>query len=116
MQHTMNLKPSPFALIESGEKTIELRLYDERRALIKEGDTIVFTNTADETKTLTTRVLRLHRFASFAELYRHLPLRACGYTDADIATADPADMDIYYSHEKQAQYGVVGIELALVEA
>jgi hypothetical protein len=53
----------------------------------------------------------LHRFQSFSELYEALPLLQCGYTEADIATAHPSDMEQYYSVEEQAKYGVVGIEL-----
>ena len=30
----MNLAPSPFEMIKSGEKTIELRLYDEKRRAV----------------------------------------------------------------------------------
>lgn len=29
MKHTMKLRPSPFRMIQCGEKTYELRLYDE---------------------------------------------------------------------------------------
>ncbi len=35
----------------------------------------------------------------------------CGYTEKDIAFADPADMNVYYSPEKQEKYGVLGIEI-----
>jgi ASC-1-like (ASCH) protein len=31
MKHHMSLKPHPFEKIKSGEKTIEVRLYDEKR-------------------------------------------------------------------------------------
>ena len=110
--HHMNLHPAPFEAIKSGQKTIELRLYDEKRRAIKVGDEIVFTNTASG-ETLSATVLKLHLFDSFAELYRVLPLLKCGYTAADIDTATPADMDAYYSAEEQTQYGVVGIELEL---
>lgn len=34
-----------------------------------------------------------------------------GYTPHDVENAHPDDMLTYYSKEKQAQYGVVGIEL-----
>ena len=111
--HHMKLHPAPFEMIASGQKTIELRLYDEKRRAIKVGDRIVFTNTASG-GTLTATVLQLHLFDSFAQLYQSLPLLKCGYTPADVATASPADMDAYYSAEEQKQYGVVGIEL-LVE-
>ena len=106
----MNLHPSPFALIKSGQKTIELRLYDEKRQQIKEGDTITFTNTASG-ETIRRTVKKLHVFASFRELYQTLPLLQCGYTAEDISGAHPSDMDRYYSAEKQDKYGVVGIEL-----
>ncbi len=42
-----------------------------------------------------------------------LPLLQCGYTEDELATASPADMDAYYSPDRQARYGVVGIELQL---
>ncbi len=106
----MKLHPSPFNLIKSGKKTIELRLFDEKRQQIKAGDKIVFTNTATG-ETLDVTVVRLHRFDSFEELYRSLPLLKCGYTEDDIDKADPSDMEEYYSAEEQKKYGVVGIEL-----
>lgn len=45
--HMMYLTPSPFKKIKEGHKTIELRLYDEKRKMISVGDTITFTNTVD---------------------------------------------------------------------
>ena len=90
--------------------TIELRLYDEKRQQIKEGDVIFFTHTVTG-EALTATVKKLHRFDSFKELYRSLPLLQCGYTAEDIDSASPADMEAYYSKEEQAKYGVVGIEL-----
>ena len=109
--HEMKLKPSPFEKIKSGEKTIELRLLDEKRRKIKEGDVIVFTNTLSGEK-LSAAVTKLHRFDSFEELYQTLPLLKCGYTAEDVDTADPSDMEQYYSAEEQKNYGVVGIELS----
>ncbi len=110
--HNMKLFASPFEMIKSGCKTIELRLYDEKRQQIKVGDKIVFTSTASGEK-LTATVLKLHRFDSFKELYKSLPLLKCGYTEKDIDTAHPSDMDAYYSLEKQSKYGVVGIEICV---
>lgn len=111
MTHYMNLHACPFAMIASGRKTIELRLYDEKRRQIRVGDTIVFT--CGE-QSLATAVIALHRFSNFAALYQVLPLDQCGYLPEELATASPADMDVYYSKEKQAIYGVLGIEIALL--
>jgi len=110
--HHMNLNPGPFAMIKSGKKTIELRLFDEKRQKIKPGDTIIFTNNATG-ETMETRVKKLHRFANFEELYSALPLLQCGYTEEDVADANPADMQAYYSAQQQNRYGVVGIEICL---
>ena len=108
--HEMKLNPAPFAMIKSGRKTIELRLFDEKRRKIKVGDGITFTNT-DTGEKLTKTVKALHRFDSFETLYKTLPLLQCGYTEADVDNAHPSDMAQYYSPEEQAQFGVVGIEL-----
>lgn len=108
--HHMKLHPSPFEMIRSGQKTIELRLFDEKRQQLRVGDTIVFTNNVSG-ETLTRTVLKLHRFESFAALYASLPLLRCGYTENDVQQAHYSDMEQYYSAEDQKRYGVVGIEL-----
>jgi ASC-1-like (ASCH) protein len=107
----MNLNPAPFEMIKSGKKTIELRLWDEKRQKLNVGDGILFTNAATG-EILEKTVVKLHRFDDFEALYRSLPLLQCGYTEADINTASAADMAQYYSAEQQSRYGVVGIELA----
>ena len=111
-EHQMKLHTEPFEMIKSGRKTIELRLWDEKRQRIKIGDTIVFTNTSSGER-MSATVKKLHRFDSFAELYQSLPLLKCGYTEEDIGTAQASDMEAYYSADEQAKYGVVGIEISL---
>ena len=111
MTHDMNLHPQPFAMIAKGEKTIELRLNDEKRRKIRVGDRIVFTSRAMPEKTITVKVVALHPFASFTQLYKALPLEKCGYTPEELATASPKDMEAYYTPEQQAACGVLGIEI-----
>ena len=108
--HNMKLDPAPFEMIKSGKKTIELRVYDEKRRRIKVGDEIAFTNVANG-EVLNVTVKKLHCFATFDELYKSLPLLKCGYTAENIDSATPADMERYYSVEEQREDGVVGIEL-----
>lgn len=114
MEHTMNLRPSPFSMIKSGAKTIELRLYDEKRKGIVPGDTIRFCNSKNTSETILTKVLELYVFDTFDELYEKLPLLECGYTEDDIYRASAKDMDKYYLHERQQQFGVVGIRIAVI--
>ena len=107
--HKMKLNSAPFEMIKSGVKTIELRLFDEKRQQLKVGDKIVFTDTTTG-ETLNTTIVKLHRFDSFEELYKSLPLLKCGYTTENVDNANSSDMEEYYSVEEQKKYGVAGIE------
>ena len=114
MTHQMKLHPEPFFKTKNGEKTVEMRLYDEKRRRIKIGDTIVFTNRECPEQSLQAKVISLHRFASFEELYAALPLTKCGYTEEIAPYADPNDMARYYSAEEQQRFGALGIEFVLI--
>ena len=114
MIHSMNLAPSPFEMIASGKKTIELRLNDEKRRKIQIGDFIQFTNVKSPNESILCEVIQLHPFENFASLYEALPLLSCGYTASTIRHAHPDDMRMYYSKEEEDTYGVVGIELKLI--
>lgn len=107
--HQMKLRLSPFEKIKNGSKTIELRLYDEKRQQVQVGDFIEFTCLDNPNQRIQTRVTALHRFASFSELYEALPKEKLGYNLAD--TPAPNHMDEYYSQEDQEKYGALGIEL-----
>ena len=110
-RHEMRLRPEPFGKIKTGQKTIELRLYDEKRKQVKVGDRISFINTENASDVMETVVEALYVFDSFAELYRCLPLTECGYGEDELNNASPKDMEKYYSKEEQANFGVVGIRL-----
>ena len=108
----MNLNPIPFKLIESGKKTVEMRLFDERRRNIFQGDLIIFTNT-ETGKELVVEVQRLRRFSSFVQLYNSYPKTRLGYNEEE--EANPNDMLQYYSQELIDKYGVLAIEIQLLK-
>ena len=60
MKHNMNLNNRPFKSIKEGTKTIELRLNDEKRSLLKVGDEIEFTN-RDTNEKLSVDIINLHK-------------------------------------------------------
>ena len=45
MEFSMKLNPKPYKMIKDGQKTVEMRLYDEKRQAISVGDIITFQNT-----------------------------------------------------------------------
>ena len=110
--HRMKLNPEPFRMMEDGKKTIELRLWDEKRRKLRPGDVIRFEDAADETEVLFVQVEELCVFPGFAQLYRELPLLDCGYTAETVSVASPEDMRLYYSSEEEARWGVVGIRVS----
>ena len=111
MIHELRLNNEPFQKIQSGTKTIEMRLYDVKRKLIKENDIIEFTNRSTNEK-IRTKVFKLHLYPSFDELYKDFDNISLGYEENDIK--DSKDMEIYYSKEEQCKYGVVGIQIELI--
>ena len=108
MKHKMKLNNDPFLKIKNGTKTIEMRLYDEKRKKIKENDIIEFTNMTTNEK-MCVRVVKLHIFDSFKDLYNNFDKTLLGYDYNEIANFK--DMELYYSIEEQKKYGVVGIEI-----
>ena len=114
MTHNMSLQPVPFEKIKNGTKTVEMRLNDEKRRLIKVGDTIEFTNAADSNCTVRCIVTGLFPFDSFADLYRTLSLADCGYDASEIHSAKPEDMELYYTKDEQKKYGVLGIGIKVI--
>ena len=109
--HELRLHNNPFELIKSGIKTIEMRLYDEKRKLIKEGDIIRFTNRVTG-EIIDTKVIKLHLFNDFNELYNAFDCVSLGYKETK--EANPQDMEQYDSKEEQCKYGVVAIEIELI--
>lgn len=108
MKHSMRLNEAPFNSIKNGTKTIEMRLYDEKRRTIKTNDTIEFIN-RETSEVINTQVTNLYLFKNFNELYKNFDKSKLGYEINEIA--NPEDMNKYYSKEEQQKYGVVGIEI-----
>lgn len=109
--HNLKLQDRPFNSIKNNEKTIEMRLYDEKRKLIKVGDEIIFTNIVTG-ETIMVKVLNIFLFKNFNELYKNFDKLKLGYKENE--SASPDDMNLYYSKKEQQKFGVCGIEIKLI--
>jgi ASC-1-like (ASCH) protein len=107
--HKMKLQEKYFSMIKSGEKTIELRLFDDKRKNIKIGDIIEFCDIADKNETLQTKVIGLHKAADFSALCAQIDCKLAGFSTPDKLCAT---MNKFYTPEAQKHFGVIGIELA----
>lgn len=72
MLHKMKLNESQFERIKNGTKTIEFRLYDEKRQQIKVGDQIEFSKLPTLQEKLLVDVVELYRENTFENLFRKL--------------------------------------------
>ena len=107
----LHLKEEPFEKIKNGQKTVEMRLYDEKRSKLSVGEQIIFMKNSNENERIYAKIRSLHIFKNFDELYKHFDKRDLGYGENEVANA--ADMEKYYSKEKQEKYGVLAIKLEL---
>ena len=107
MLHKMKLNENPFERIKNGEKTIEFRLYDEKRQQIKIGDKIEFSKLPDLQEKLLVDVVELYRENTFEKLFRKI------YLDEEEIIRKTKSMHQYYSPEKKKEYGVLGIKIKI---
>ncbi len=107
MLHKMKLNESPFEMIKNGTKTIEFRLYDEKRQGVKIGDKIEFSRLPDLQEKLLVDVLELYQEDTFEKLFRKL-----SFNEEEVIRKIRAMHEIY-SPEKEQQYGVLGIKIKI---
>lgn len=108
--HYLQLTALPFSLVASGDKTIESRLYDEKRQSITVGDTIIFTNRDSPDETITARVAALLRYDTFCGLFESADPHAFG---GKTVGQLEEQINEFYTLDQQEQYGVVGIKFEL---
>ena len=111
MTHELFLHDEPFQKIKYGTKRIEMRLNDEKRRLIRVGDSIRFTNRTTN-ETLTVEVTKLVPYKSFKELYAKNDKKLLGYKEEEIA--DSSYMEQFYPKEKELENGVLAIHIKLI--
>jgi len=107
MTHEMRLHPEPFDLIESGIKTVEYRLNDEKRQELKIGDTIIFIRRESENKRLAVTITELKHYRDLLSMYTDsfdLYLSETYGTPQDAVIDTP-----YYSKEEIEKYGCIAI-------
>ena len=111
---TMRLEPRSFDLLKCRSKTVDLRVFDEKRSKIKVGDAIYFIKDCHHLQLLKARVTKIDRFASFEDAFTELDPVAIGYRGFTLL--DFLDtMYTIYSDAKEYEHGVVAFHLELTE-
>ena len=105
----MKLKKEPFEQIENMEKTIELRLFDEKRKFLQTGDIIRFRE--ENGKTVFAKVTELKPFSSFEEAFGQEGVLERALPGASCVEEGCETMRRYYSEEEERACGVLCIGL-----
>lgn len=108
--HVMKLQEPYFNFIKDGTKIYEIRLNDEKRRKIKIGDFIEFQKESKLEDKIVLEVDDLLYYDNFSKLLDDISiieLADCSISKEDLGN----DLKLFYSKEKQNEYGVVAIKL-----
>ncbi len=104
----IHLDEDIFNVVKNGTKTVEVRLYDEKRKNIKVGDKLTFLKRPLDLETIDVVVTKLEVFDSFNSLVDKYDMK-----DIYLENASREDylklMERFYSKEDEMKYGVLAI-------
>lgn len=107
--YEMKVRQIYYAKLKSGEKTIELRLFDEKRQKIRIGEIIEFSCFENAQDKIQVEVLALHKGNDFEDLFNRIDIKKAGFTTT--AKEILKIMEEFYPISEQRKYGVLGIEI-----
>ena len=111
MLHKMKLQEDPFERIKNGTKTVEFRLYDEKRRTIQIGDEIEFSKLPELQEKLLVKVIDLYKEESFEKLFK----KVFEGEDKEKIIEKAKSMNRFYTPEQEKEYGVVGIKIEIIK-
>ena len=111
MLHKMKLQEDPFERIKNGTKTVEFRLYDEKRRTIQIGDEIEFSKLPELQEKLLIKVIDLYKEESFEKLFKKVFVGE----DKEKIIEKAKSMNRFYTPEQEKEYGVVGIKIEIIK-
>ena len=110
--HTLKVQKKYYNMLKSGTKTIEFRLFDEKRQAIKIGDIIEFTNASHADDKFVAEVVNLYQAEDFEALCQKIDCWQAGFnTNAELIEC----LAEFYIPQQQKQFGVLGIEIKKIQ-
>ncbi len=107
--HRMRLESYPFDLFKNRKKSVEMRLFDDKRKKLKVGDLIIFKN-KENGEEIISEIYGLKTYKTFDELYANYKKEQLGYENNE---ATPNDMAQYYKPDQIKKFGTVAIEVKI---
>ncbi len=111
MIYTMRLEKEFFNKIKVGDKTMEARLYDQKRQNLNIGDEIIFSNRDNLLDITKVTIEKIKQFNNFIELFQNYNSNQLWI---NLSQEEYIDfMYQYYKIEQEKEYGVCAIEFKL---
>ncbi|MBQ9745821.1 MAG: ASCH domain-containing protein [Clostridia bacterium] len=110
--HEMKLLKEPFLEIKEGRKTVEMRLFDEKRRGISAGDEIVFSCPDLPEEELCVRAEGTYIYEDFRELAAGFPAESLGFPGRSAEYIADYMENIYSSRDVE-KYGAFAIKIIL---
>lgn len=107
MVFNMNLQDNFFNMVRNNSKTLEVRLLDDKRKALKIGDTIIFSNSSNQTIHVT--IISLSIYNNFEELLQNNNPVEIGLINSSKKDTIEQLYSIY-PEEKCYQYKVLAIK------
>ncbi|MCJ0932419.1 ASCH domain-containing protein [Virgibacillus halodenitrificans] len=114
MLHKMKLNEGPFTAMESGKKTIEVRLNDPKRQGLSVGDRIEFRKLPELKEKLEVHVISLETFNTFEAMYLAIPTQHFGDEGGSLSEMVEATYEIY-SPSQEEKWGTLAIGVKLIK-
>ena len=115
MIHQMKLQKDFFEKIESGEQTIEIRLLDEKRKVLRVKDIIEFSKLPSLHKKIQVKVLELLYYESFENLIKDFGIKSFGYNKDFPIDSFLENLYNIYTKDDEKRFGVLGIKLEVLQ-
>ena len=109
----LRLDEDIFEIVKNGTKRVEVRLYDEKRELMKIGDTLTFYKRPLLEEKINTKIIGLKKFNNINDLLNKYEMKEIyveGFSKEEFIKL----LERFYSKEEQEKYGFIAIEFEVL--
>lgn len=110
MIHRMGLYSEYLKLIKEGTKTVEVRLFDEKRKRMNTGDLIEFMEVPEKNESIKVKVVELKKYETFKQMYEDTPFEDFGNKGWTLESMVNGTYEIY-TREQEKQWGALAIRI-----
>lgn len=113
--HKMQLEDDAFNKIKSNEKTIEIRILDNKIKKLKVDDVIIFSKKTDSSEKIVTNILNLTPHDNFSSLINGVNMKELGYEENYKKEKLLKSIYKIYTKEQELEYGALAIQIRIIK-